>query len=1186
MSKFISVPQIPQGIGGNFLEDQLKAQAQEVPAIQTATPQEMGESPSPMEVPAPTYTGMTADESAPDDYYGKEDQLFRDDYLDKFGVDNYGDLFQDEGAGAGRPFLDKSGEVIPSDQVMALREQEVREQQQRAMSLAELTRFRTKEDLINTLGDSVLKPTVAAAPVRASKDLGLALINQTIKNTAGEEVNGLSRLADAYGVTTRTAANMGTLAMTTLLPLAVGNARKMKPRSTEEGAQAVDYDVFDDNSDSFAAINSMLAGDEEGPVNLQHVGGMLTRESFETATGRMANIFRKSRNATDAQGRPINQETAQQARISNTEAGAAYTQSMIDAGYLEEHVINGVPVVTDTKKGLEYYIATRELEHSVTGKLAARSQKVPVSDTGETIGASRVMRPGDMKKPGYQPLTQVDEGKRIFGSIGKLSSPIKGFHALNLFKMLLDQLNNNGVPTEGNIDVFGFFKIAQEDLDDARLPDDDPSKKNTLKNKLNLLASEFFEQGKHMADGTPNFTKYRDDYSTHRQYQDSQDFNEQRNKLTRALMVYTSKPSVFSGSSYHKNGVSADDAKKFWNDIGRKARDRDFKLSNNERELSFLALVGRILDVSSYAGVGIKTENMPIPDMMRLITPTFLVNAANIGRQLRSLVPSSTKDIVNEVLSVAQGVDNKFNRGIKQIPGDAKYIKPIYNGQMTEAQQNAMLTWLNTSDRDDYGYKLQAYLDVANYMDSKESGKPFIPRSTVAIDMNSAGRTFLAMDVGKEEILTRVGLIWDHFTDKEFQDVTGGQDPRAYFTEVAVKEGVEAAFGSSDHEKITAWKNAFARFEGNKAFNKDFGKKVLLTTDYGKAMMYHHEEAIAFLNSHPSFKEEMLEYYQGDFNKLVEQLNEIYFATLNKASDSWQYALPKQIVKLLQMFGRVPAPVGYYNEKISIGKSGQIDTGEEVTIKGRKGEVTRRLKKHVDLDPEAKAKNKNLKDYEGNHMQAPGPGTAAINGIGPVMGQYRESLVILETARYLNSDKQPADMLNLSPVFDNFILDTDSYLMTMYVANNIVVPKIMEWNMAQNFEKDFHLQLAEIDAELKKAGNTIVINDKSPYKGIFTVLDREYGYIKDTKDSELSDSERLFKNQLLDPRSGYIPKESRPDNVLLTRDQMMKLYAITAKKFRVMENMKKWTKDLDHRRADAQQKIKNRARRCEIYFFT
>ena len=106
--------------------------------------------------------------------------------------------------------------------------------------------------------------------------------------------------------------------------------------------------------------------------------------------------------------------------------------------------------------------------------MSARSQKVPVSDTGELVGASRNIRPGDIKKPGYQPLTQVDEGKRVAGSIGKLSSSIKGFHALNMFKMLLSQINNNGVPVEGNVDMLPYFKISNEDLEDAKIPDDSP----------------------------------------------------------------------------------------------------------------------------------------------------------------------------------------------------------------------------------------------------------------------------------------------------------------------------------------------------------------------------------------------------------------------------------------------------------------------------------------------------------------------------------------------------------------------------------------------------------------------------------------------------------------------------------------------------------------------------------------
>jgi hypothetical protein len=1186
MSKFVNVPRpssVPQGVGSDFLRERISET--EVPAIAVSEEQQ---APPPL-----AYTGMSADEdtTSPEDanYYGKERNLFSDDYLDEFGIDTYKDLYPDEGAGAGRSIMDRQGNEIPYEQMMQLRQQEIESQQQRVTSLAQLTRMKTVEDLNAAIGDGVMKPTVAATPLRASKDIGLSLANMEIKTPSGEVQNGLTRLADAYGVTTRTAANMGTLAMTTLMPLAVGNSKRMKPRSQDDSTIS-EADFFDEESnDTLTGINALLSSDgEEGPLNLKYVGGLLTRESYETAAGRTANVFSKTRKSVDDQGRPLNQAAVPQARISNTESGAAYTQAQIDAGYLTEINVKGVMAVVPTNKGLDYYRDTKELEHAITGRLSARSQKVPVSDTGELVGASRNIRPGDIKKPGYQPLTQIDEGKRIAGSIGKLSSPIKGFHALNMFKMLLSQINNNGVPVEGNVDMLPYFKISNEDLEDARIPDDYPDKKNSLKSKLNLLASEFFHQAGFMADGSPNFTKYRDDYSTHRLYQDAVDFAEQRNKLTRALMVFSAKPMLFGETTYHTKGISKEKATDFWNKIGSKARGRDFNLTQAERELSFLAILGRALDVGKYAGTGFKTENMTIPEMLSIVSPAFIMNAASIGRQLRSLVPNSTKEIVNEILSVAQAVDAQYNRGVKKIPGDASLIKPEYTQNMTEPQRNAMLTWLNTSGRDDYGYTLQAFLDAASYMDAKEQGKPFTPRTTVAIDMNSAGRTFLAMDVGKENILSRVGLIWDTFTNREWQDVTGGKDPRAFFTEVAVKEGLDSAFGAADQEKLRAWKAAFAKFEGNKDFNKSFGKKVLLTTDYGKPMMYHFEEAMAFLNEYPSFKDEMLSHYKNDYKKLVEELNEIYFKTLNAAGDGWQYALPKQLVELMQMFGRVPAPVGFHNERISIGKSGVYDTDQDIEISSRYATIKRKIKGFLGLDPEAKAKDKGTKGFDGANIEPPGPGTAARNGIGPVMGQYRESMVMLETMRYINGDKDPFQMLNMSPVFDNFILDADSYLMTLYVANNIIVPRILAWDMTGKFEEDYNLQMAEIDQELSKQGNTIVINDKSPYKGMFTVLDRNLGYIleKEKAGEKLTGPEKEFKNNLMDKRSGYVLPENRPDTVVLTRAQVNILYKSMAKKFNIFEKLKDWTKDLNKNRKNALMKIKNRANNGEIYFFT
>jgi len=125
MSKFVNVPRpssVPQGVGSDFLRERIAEN--EVPAIDIPEEQQ---APPPL-----AYTGMSADEdtTTPEDlnYYNKERTLFQDDDLEQsYNIDN-SDIYPDEGAGAGRSIMDRQGNVLPYEQMMQLRQQEVEAQ--------------------------------------------------------------------------------------------------------------------------------------------------------------------------------------------------------------------------------------------------------------------------------------------------------------------------------------------------------------------------------------------------------------------------------------------------------------------------------------------------------------------------------------------------------------------------------------------------------------------------------------------------------------------------------------------------------------------------------------------------------------------------------------------------------------------------------------------------------------------------------------------------------------------------------------------------------------------------------------------------------------------------------------------------------------------------------------------------
>jgi hypothetical protein len=1185
MAKFVNVPRPAPQVGNQFLQQQLDQQAAQQPVPELT--EEAGVPPvgsGPQYVP---YTG-SIEPDMPEPQDAEPDALFGDDIYNQFGQDTTGEVFDDATMGAGRPTLDRFGNETAADRQDALRQQTIDQQALGPQSLFQFSRARNEEEISAAFPNAV-KPTQAGFIERASRDVAYAMNNLEYSDSSGAQATGLQRLSEGLGVTTRSAANFNTLSLSLLAPMINGAQEKMSNTDlpTEE------------ESNGFAAMESLIDAGEGGLELVSHGGG-ITYDSLITAEGRLINGLAKASTAVDPNGLPVNQENS--SRISNEEAGALAVKAKVDSGYYVEDNVDGTFVVRlNPLKGAEFYQNSRGLQAAVTDVMAGRAQKVPVTDTGEYVGALRNVRSGDIKKPGFTKTPALQEAKRIAGSIGKLSSPIKGYFGNQLFKTLLEQIDSPDGTSPNGIDALKFFKIDRGTLEKAKGGDETAQKE--IRNKLNLATGEFKDQAGFMGDGSPNYTKYKEDYATHRLYQDPVDFNEQRNKLTRAIMSFPAPAfKMDSTSNYHEAGISRDTAEKFWTRIGEKARGRDFTLTAKERELAFLATLARVLDLGR--DVSSKTENMPIPDLMRLVDRNFLLRSAFVGEQLRSLVPSSTRDIRNDILNVATKVDIVNNKGRKNIGGAPEEVTPAFS-EVTEAQQQALDAWLNNSDRETWGYTLQGYLDAADYMRAKKDNTAFNPKTTVALDMNSAGRAFLAMDIGNVDILNKVGLIWEAYADREYQDVGANGDPRAYFTRIAREQGIVAAFGDSDQEKVQRWTTILDQYGGSGAkdkqaarkFNSALAKKVLLTTDYGKPMNFHLDEARAFLKEYPEFQAEMMSYYNGDYPSIVKDLNQIFGATLRVSGDSWQYSLPKQIVKTLQMFGRTPKPAGFYGEPISVGRFGHQETDDYFTLRS-KGDTKKIQRTRVAFDPEAAAASKTIQDEDGNDIKyVPGPGTAAINQIGPVMGQYRESIVIAETMAYINGGKDPSKMLNMSPVFDNFIVDANSYLFTLAVANNIVVPKVMKWDMATTFKEDYFAQQREVMAELKKVGPELTISPKSPYKGAFTVLDREYQFLKDTPAEKLTKRQASFKEFLESPQSGYTPKDNRPETFTLKTDQLTQMFAKTFKFFglntetgsKEIGKLSRWTDNNSkerRKRSEALDKISSKARRGEIYFFT
>jgi hypothetical protein len=289
------------------------------------------------------------------------------------------------------------------------------------------------------------------------------------------------------------------------------------------------------------------------------------------------------------------------------------------------------------------------------------------------------------------------------------------------------------------------------------------------------------------------------------------------------------------------------------------------------------------------------------------------------------------------------------------------------------------------------------------------------------------------------------------------------------------------------------------------------------------------------------------------------------------------------------MFNRVPHPIGSFNEELSFGRFGSVETGTTIQIQNSTISNKRRIKDSiVKFDPLSAAKRKGTLNEQGEEV-IPGPGTAAINQVGPAFGQYRESVMLSDAIRHFNEGKAPAEMLPFTPVFDNLILNSKSYPLMLYTINNISLPKVLEWNMVEKFVEDFQKQSREAYAQLESLGGQVSVGDKGQYKGFLITLDREYGYIKDSE--QLTPRQKQFKEFLESEKSGWRPPESRPDQYFISLGQFKNTFGHFLMYKNLPNDIKKWNGVTDKTnykgaRERALKDVKNKARVGQIYGVT
>ena len=478
--------------------------------------------------------------------------------------------------------------------------------------------------------------------------------------------------------------------------------------------------------------------------------------------------------------------------------------------------------------------------------------------------------------------------------------------------------------------------------------------------------------------------------------------------------------------------------------------------------------------------VGKASEELTWEERVGQLTPQFISQHGNTGRLLKSAI--NKLNLVNNNGQINIEALSKYALTFDRQSGKA--VSNAAVPQLSADEMSAIAAWIGASDKKTFGFTLTSFIAMSDLIEAVQNGTYWNPKITTDMDMNSAGRTFLAMDIGDDDVLSRTGVLFN-----AVDRLKGG--PRKLFY-LQMNKLIDNRYNDYNINKL--FKNSNATNDAERKaiaaimekefkiladqypeFYDDLAKKVLLKDDYGKHFSFHHEDARGFLfkGKYNSLMSSLMPHYNSE-QDLVKDFANLYAQTILSNSELWNKEAPKDMVEYLQFFNRFPEPELYFSEKASIGSESyrEVPDGESTFVTTASGQVIEIKQKEKVIDPTKRAKSKRIYDADTDtyrHFDAD-YNTYNQNIVGPISGQYRESATLILAVNMVNPDKLKTPHW-FAIVHDNLIVDGNGFAPYYFGVNAVKggsARKIFGFDFMGEFVQDFRRQYDDIINEMKK----------------------------------------------------------------------------------------------------------------------
>jgi len=501
------------------------------------------------------------------------------------------------------------------------------------------------------------------------------------------------------------------------------------------------------------------------------------------------------------------------------------------------------------------------------------------------------------------------------------------------------------------------------------------------------------------------------------------------------------------------------------------------------------------------------------PDKRTLDNWTYI-----IGRNL--LDPDTDYNVTNGVKPEDMGWQSIINT-TKKIINDPQYRK-IYDAWYRKGIQ--LRTALNDSNpqtametfnaatltgihskafkkKDDWGYKMQSYIDFANYVDAKkpESNGEFEMRAMVQHDGKQNGIAIQAMQLGDIDTLELVGMVYAD----ENNIIAQGDIRDKFLTESMFNLGTTFA---SNQPKEKFWRD-FLQYideqpvETRSTLIKDLSKVPLMETSYGMPAEFHIETALAFLESDKG-QEALInaktlnsDLKDMDDIEMSADLNRIIGSGLNAVLKLKQQELYKKAGMLYAMMGGDVVLKGPLGTDIYMGANEHVKTGQTITVENLSEAGFRQIEltesRYSGSAPK-KIRRRIYNKETGKYEREPRSlfGKLASNQLPVLTVQQIDAAVMANTIMKVNEERMKQrvpDPLFMIPIHDAIITDATSVDLYHREINN----QFREINMKYSISKSIINGLENAKNALKERAS------RSPGKLFKVDYDSEFRALHD-----------------------------------------------------------------------------------------